>query len=348
MAMGIEHTLDDDHSEEIPAMLAEANLCVEKRFQRAHHGGEIIGESPALKEVLRQVEVVAPTDATVLLQGETGTGKELLARTVHQQSFRSDHPFVTMNGAAIPAGLLESELFGHERGAFTGAIAQKIGRFELAHGGTLFLDEIGDLPVELQPKLLRVLQEQAFERLGSTRTQRVDVRLVAATHRDLAQMVDAGHFRADLYYRLKVFPITVPPLRHRPEDIPLLVRHFVRYYARQLHKRIDIIPAEALEALTRYCWPGNVRQLQHVIERSVILSPGSVLHLQLAEVKPPARDVPSQVRTLEEVEREHILKTLRDTHGVIGGSKGAATRLGVKRTTLLYKMEKLGISRQPS
>ena len=329
-------------------MLAEANLCVDHRFQRAHHGDEIIGESPALKEVLRQVEVVAPTAATVLLQGETGTGKELLARAVHQQSFRSDHPFVTVNGAAIPAGLLESELFGHERGAFTGAIAQKIGRFELAHGGTLLLDEIGDLPVELQPKLLRVLQEQAFERLGSTRTRHVDVRLVAATNRDLAQLVDGGHFRADLYYRLNVFPMTVPPLRHRPEDIPLLVRHFVRHYAQRMRKHVDIIPAEVLEALTHYSWPGNVRQLQNVIERAVILSPGSVLHLPLAEVKPPARGVPSRGRTLKEVEHEHILTTLRDTHGVIGGSKGAAARLGVKRTTLLYKMEKLGISRQPS
>ena len=253
-----------------------------------------------------------------------------------------------MNGAAIPAGLLESELFGHERGAFTGAIAQKIGRFELAHGGTLLLDEIGDLPVELQPKLLRVLQEQAFERLGSTRTRHVDVRLVAATNRDLAQLVDGGHFRADLYYRLNVFPMTIPPLRHRPEDIPLLVRHFVRYYAQRMRKHVDIIPAEVLDALTRYSWPGNVRQLQNVIERAVILSPGSVLHLPLAEVKPPARGVPSRGRTLKEVEHEHILTTLRDTHGVIGGSKGAAARLGVKRTTLLYKMEKLGISRQPS
>jgi formate hydrogenlyase transcriptional activator len=350
MAMGIEHTLDDDHSEEIPAMLAEANLCVENRFQRAHHGDEIIGESPALKEVLRQVEVVAPTAATVLLQGETGTGKELLARAVHQQSFRSDHPFVTVNGAAIPAGLLESELFGHERGAFTGAIAQKIGRFELAHGGTLFLDEIGDLPVELQPKLLRVLQEQAFERLGSTRTQRVDMRLVAATNRDLAQLVDAGHFRADLYYRLSVFPIMVPPLRHRPEDIPLLVRHFVRYYARQLHKRIDIIPAEALEALTCYSWPGNVRELQNVIERAVILSPGPALRLTPDELprSRPAPGSPARVRTLEEVEREHILRVLQDTQGVIGGPHGAAVRLGLRRTTLLYRLEKLGISRQPS
>jgi formate hydrogenlyase transcriptional activator len=349
MAMGIEHTLDDDPREERRAILAEANLCVENRFQRAHHGDEIIGESPALKEVLRQVEVVAPTDATVLLQGETGTGKELLARTVHQQSFRSDHPFVTVNGAAIPAGLLESELFGHERGAFTGAIAQKTGRFELAHGGTLFLDEIGDLPVELQPKLLRVLQEQEFERLGSARTRHVDVRLVAATNRDLAQMVDAGHFRADLYYRLNVFPITVPPLRHRPEDIPLLVRHFVRHYAQQLRKRIDTIPTEALDALTHYAWPGNVRELQNAIERAVILSPGPALRLALDELprSRPTEGSPARVRTLEEVEREHILRVVRETNGVIGGPQGAATHLGLRRTTLLYRMEKLGIARQP-
>jgi formate hydrogenlyase transcriptional activator len=331
-------------------MLAEANLCVENRFQRAHHGDEIIGESPALKEVLRQVEVVAPTAATVLLQGETGTGKELLARAVHQQSFRSDHPFVTVNGAAIPAGLLESELFGHERGAFTGAIAQKIGRFELAHGGTLFLDEIGDLPVELQPKLLRVLQEQEFEKLGSTRTRHVDVRLVAATNRDLAQMVDAGHFRADLYYRLNVFPITVPPLRHRPEDIPLLVRHFVRHYAQCMRKRIDTIPTEALDALMHYAWPGNVRELQNAIERAVILSPGPALRLTPDELprSRPAPGSPARVRTLEEVEREHILRVLQDTQGVIGGPHGAAVRLGLRRTTLLYRLEKLGISRQPS
>ena len=330
-------------------MLAKANLCVENRFQKAHHGDEIIGESPALKEVLRQVEVVAPTAATVLLQGETGTGKELLARTVHQQSFRSDHPFVTVNCAAIPAGLLESELFGHERGAFTGAIAQKTGRSELAHQGTLFLDEIGDIPLELQPKLLRVLQEQEFERLGSTRTRHVDVRLVAATNRELAQMVDAGQFRADLYYRLNVFPVTIPPLRQRPEDIPLLVHHFVRHYARHLHKHIDMIPAEALDALTYYDWPGNVRELQNVVERAVILSPGPALRLALDELprSRPAEGSPVRVRTLEEVEREHILGVVRETNGVIGGPQGAATRLGLRRTTLLYRMEKLGISRQP-
>jgi formate hydrogenlyase transcriptional activator len=328
-------------------MSAEATFCVEDRFQRAHHDEAIIGESPALKEVVRQVEIVASTDATVLLQGETGTGKELLARAVHQQSFRSDHPFITVNCAAIPMGLLESELFGHERGAFTGALAQKLGRFELAHQGTLFLDEIGELPLDLQPKLLRVLQEQEFERVGSARTRRVDVRLVAATNRELAQMVDAGQFRADLYYRLHVFPITVPPLRQRPEDIPLLVRHFVHHYARQLHRRIDTIPAEVMEALTHYPWPGNVRELQNVIERAVILSPDSVLRLPPAEWqrRPPTTEAPDRVLTLAEVEREHILRVLRETRWVIGGLQGAAARLGLRRTTLLYRMEKLGISR---
>jgi formate hydrogenlyase transcriptional activator len=328
-------------------MLAEATLLMDDGFQREPNDDAIIGESSALKEVLRQAEVVAPTDATVLLHGETGTGKERLAHAVHRLSARQDQPFSTVNCAAIPAGLLESELFGHERGAFTGAIAQKLGRFELPHQGTLFLDEIGDIPVELQPKLLRVLQEQAFERLGSTRTQRVDVRLVAATNRNLAALVDAGQFRPDLYYRLHVFPILVPPLRQRPEDIPLLVRHFVRRYARQLRKRLDTIPAEAMVALPRYAWPGNVRQLQHVIERAVILSPGPILRLPLAELTPPVHGVPSRGRTLAEVDREHILKTLRDTHGVVGGPQGAAARLGVRRTTLIYKMEKLGISRRP-
>jgi formate hydrogenlyase transcriptional activator len=254
-----------------------------------------------------------------------------------------------VNCAALPSGLLESELFGHERGAFTGALAQKLGRFELAHQGTLFLDEIGDLPLELQPKLLRVLQEQAFERVGSARTRRVDVRLVVATNRDLAQLVDAGQFRADLYYRLHVFPVTLPPLRQRPEDIPLLVRHFVRHYARHLHKRLDTIPAAVMQALTHQPWPGNVRELQHVIERAVILSPGPTLRLALDE-RPrgrPATESPAMVRTLAEVEREHIVGVLREANGMVGGPQGAAARLGLRRTTLLYRMEKLGISRQP-
>jgi formate hydrogenlyase transcriptional activator len=350
VAIGVGHPLDDYHSGEVTAMLAEAKRFVRDEFRVEHNGEQIISESSALKEVMRQVEIVAPTDAVVLLQGETGTGKELIARAIHQQSFRRNHTFVTVNCAAIPSGLLESELFGYERGAFTGALAQKLGRFELAHQGTLFLDEIGDMPLELQPKLLRVLQEQEFERLGSTHTRRVDVRLVAATNRDPAQLVEAGQFRADLYYRLNVFPMTVPPLRQRPEDIPPLVRYFVRQYARRLGKHIDTISAEAMEALTHYPWPGNVRELQNVIERAVILSPGPALRLAQDELQRcrPAPGSPAKVCTLEEVEREHILRVLRNTNWVIGGPHGAATRLGLKRTTLLYRMEKLGISRQPS
>jgi formate hydrogenlyase transcriptional activator len=331
-------------------MIAEATRAIDDGIHIEPHGEEIIGASPALKEVLRQVEVVAPTDATVLLQGETGAGKECFARAVHRLSARCDRPLITVNCAAIPTGLLESELFGHERGAFTGALATRSGRFELAHQGTLFLDEIGDLPLELQPKLLRVLQEHAFERVGSARTQRVDVRLVAATNRDLAQMVAAGQFRADLYYRLHVFPVTVPPLRQRAEDIPLLVRHFVRQYARQLRKRIDVIPTEAMDALMHYQWPGNVRELQNVIERAVILSPGPTLRLALDQLPQRRPDIgsPARVRTLEEVERDHILSVLQDTKWVIGGPHGAAARLGLRRTTLLYRLEKLGIARQPS
>jgi len=318
----------------------------------AHQFDDIIGSSAALTQVLTQVEVVAPTDAIVLIQGETGTGKELIARAIHQRSTRRDHIFVTANCAAIPSGLLESELFGHERGAFTGAIAQRIGRFELAQQGTLFLDEIGDIPLDLHPKLLRVLQEQEFERLGSPRTRRVDVRLVAATNRDLMQMVEAGTFREDLYYRLNVFPLTVPPLRARVEDIPLLVRHFVHTYAQRLRKRIDTIPADVLDALTHYHWPGNVRELQNVIERAVILTPDTVLRLPPAEWQRSrsSPDIPPSNRTLEEVERKHILQVLQETNWVIGGSQGAAARLGLRRTTLLYRMrmEKLGIPRRAS
>jgi formate hydrogenlyase transcriptional activator len=310
----------------------------------------IVGESVALRRVLTQVEAVAPTDATVLIQGETGTGKELVARAIDHHSTRRDHPFITVNCAAIPSGLLESELFGHERGAFTGAIAQRIGRFELAHQGTLLLDEIGDIPLDLQPKLLRVLQEQTFERLGSPRTRQVDVRLVAATNRDLVQMVEAGTFREDLYYRLNVFPLTVPPLRERVEDIPLLVRHFVHLDAQRLRKRITTIPADVLEALTRYHWPGNIRELQNVIERAVILTPDSVLRLPPAEWQRgrSSPDIPTSSWTLEEVEREHIRQVLRETNWVIGGPQGAAARLGLPRTTLLHRMEKLGIPHRPA
>jgi formate hydrogenlyase transcriptional activator len=308
---------------------------------------EIIGVSAALTAMLPQVALVAPTDATVLLHGETGTGKELLARAVHQRSARCDRAFVTVNCAALPAGLLESELFGHERGAFTGALARKLGRFELAHQGTLFLDEVGDLPLELRPKLLRVLQEQAFERVGGTRTIGVNVRLVAATNRDLVQMVAAGRFRSDLYYRLHVFPIHVPPLRERPEGIPLLVRHFAHQYARRLHKSIPTAPAEVLAALIRYPWPGNVRELQNVIERAVILSRIGILRPMLPEWPLSGEPSPTRGKMLADVQREYILQVLWDMRWVIGGPYGAAARLGLKRTTLLSKMERLGIARQP-
>jgi formate hydrogenlyase transcriptional activator len=284
----------------------------------------------------------------VLIQGETGTGKELIARAIHNLSERRERTFVRMNCAAIPTGLLESELFGHEKGAFTGAIAQKIGRFELAHQGTLFLDEVGDIPLELQSKLLRVLQEQEFERLGSTRTIKVSVRLVAATNRDLGQLIADRQFRSDLYYRLNVFPITVPPLRERPEDIPLLLRYFAQKYSRLMNKRIETIPAESMAALTQYHWPGNVRELENLIERSVILSQGPDLHVPLGELKAHVSAVTNSnaVTTLEGVEREHILHTLQEVNWVIGGPSGAAARLGMKRTTLQSKMRKLGISRR--
>jgi formate hydrogenlyase transcriptional activator len=306
---------------------------------------EIVGTSGALKAALEQVEVVAPTESTVLILGETGTGKELIARAIHNISSRSKHAFVKLNCAAIPSGLLESELFGHERGAFTGAVAQKIGRFELANGGTLFLDEVGDIPLELQPKLLRVLQEHEFERLGSTRTQRVDVRMVAATNRDLEKMVGGKQFREDLYFRLNVFPIRIPPLRDRTGDIPILVRHYVEKYAQRMNKRIETIPEEAMAALSRYSWPGNIRELQNLIERAVILTPESVLQIQVKELQPSGPIASTAGGTLEDVERQRILAALRETGAVIGGRQGAAARLGLKRTTLLSKMQRLGISR---
>ena len=306
---------------------------------------QIIGSSPALESVLEQVERVAPTDSTVLIQGETGTGKELIARAVHNLSARCGRPFIKLNCAAIPFDLLESELFGHERGAFTGAIAQKIGRFELADKGTLFLDEVGDIPPGLQPKLLRVLQEQEFERLGSTRTHQVDVRLVAATNRNLVDMVKRNEFRSDLYYRLNVFPVPLPPLRARREDIPALVEHFVDTYARRMSKQIDHISPETMSELTSYAWPGNIRELQNFIERSVILTSGNVLESPLASLRNAAEAESLGPTTMEDAEREHIRKIHEQTRWVVAGPNGAAARLGIKRSTLYFRMQRLGISR---
>ncbi len=344
VAIAMENALDYRRLTESRERLAEERIYLKEEIRTEHNFEEIIGASAALRCVLKKVETVAPTDSTVLILGETGTGKELIARAIHSLSPRHDHAFVKLNCAAIPLGLLESELFGHEKGSFTGAIAQKIGRFEIAHRGTLFLDEVGDIPLELQPKLLRVLQEQEFERLGSARTLHADVRVIAATSRDLQQMVEEREFRGDLYYRLNIFPIIVPPLRERSEDIPSLVRHFVEKYARRMAREIQTIPAEIMNALIRYSWPGNVRELQNIIERAVILSNGTVLRVSLSELKRSARLAPGT--TLAQTERAHIVQVLGETNWVVGGPNGAAARLGLKRTTLLYKMQKLGISRQ--
>src|SRR5882724_7369685 len=310
---------------------------------------ELIGSGPGLRRVLDSVQMVAPTDAAVLVQGETGTGKELVATAVHEGSLRRSGPFVKVNCAAMPGALLENELFGHERGAFTGALTQTTGRVQLAHQGTLFLDEIGDLPLELQPKLLRVLQEQEFERLGGDRTIRVDVRFVAATNQDLSRMVQERRFRADLFYRLNVFPIMLQPLRERLEDIPLLVRHFVNKFARRMNKDVSHIPHEVMEVLRLHDWPGNIRELQNLIERAMIMCSGPALRLPPGEPKRTVRrTTPSAIRTLAEAEREHIREVLRQAGGVVGGRNGAAVRLGVARTTLLYRMHKLGIAPRPS
>ncbi|HVO81750.1 MAG TPA: sigma 54-interacting transcriptional regulator [Terriglobales bacterium] len=329
---------------ELKDKLAKEKLYLEDEILSELNFEEIIGESPALKRVLAQAKVVAPSDATALVLGETGTGKELIARAIHRMSSRKDGSFVKLNCAAIPTGLLESELFGHEKGAFTGAISQKIGRLELADKGTLFLDEVGDIPLELQPKLLRVLQDQEFERLGSTRTVRVNIRLIAATNRDLAKSVASREFRSDLFYRLNVFPIRIPPLRERKTDIPMLVRYFVQKFARRMSKHIETIPTETMNALTSWEWPGNVRELENFIERSVILSSGPILTVPLAELR-PIYEQPSRSSTLESLEREHIIRTLRETRGVISGAKGAAARLGLKRTTLQSRIQRMGISR---
>jgi formate hydrogenlyase transcriptional activator len=320
---------------------------------RSEFGVEsIIGQSDGLRDVLKQVNAVAPTDTTVLVLGDTGTGKELIARAIHDHSLRHDQSFIKVDSVAIPATLMESELFGHEKGAFTGAIAAKVGRFEAADQGTLFLDEVGDVPLELQSKLLRVLQDHAFERLGSNRTRHVNVRIVAATNRDLEAMVEAGKFRDDLYYRLKVFPIMIPPLRERQTDIPLLVQHYVAKYARRMKKNVSIVPAAAMEVFMRYPWPGNVRELQHFIERSVVISTGKVLQAPVAELerliekRQTARRRSTPGRTLHDIERESILQALKESDWVVGGPNGAAARLGLKRTTLASRMEKLGIWRR--
>ena len=349
IAIGVENALAYRQVVEQANKLTEEKLYLQDEIRTQHNFEEIVGDSPVLKEILTQLTTVAPTDSTILVLGETGTGKELIARAIHNLSARRERTLVKVNCAAIPTGLLESELFGHERGSFTGAIAQRIGRFELAHRGTLFLDEVGDIPLELQPKLLRVLQEQEFERLGSVRTTRVDVRLVAATNVDLAQRVATGQFRSDLYYRLNVFPVTIPPLRERREDIPVLVRYFAQKYARRMKKPIDTIPSKAMTALTEYHWPGNVRELENFVERAVILSRGVELQLPLSELRqrtqPGGGAGASHLVTLEHAEREHIVRALSETAWVIGGPAGAAARLGMKRTTLQSRMRKLGISR---
>ena len=347
VAIAIDNALAYRKISELSDKLAQEKVYLEDEIRSELNFEEIIGSSAILRKVLRQVEAVAPTDSTVLIYGETGSGKELIARAVHKLSRRSGHPFVKLNCAAIPTGLLESELFGHEKGAFTGAIAQRIGRFELASEGTIFLDEIGEIPLELQPKLLRVLQEREFERLGSSRTIHSDARLIAATNRDLNAMVDSQKFRSDLFYRLNVFPIYVPSLRERTEDIPHLVRHFAQHFGRLMKKQIDTISSETMNALVRYPWPGNIRELQNVIERAVILSSGKELKIPLSDLKPKSTDTSNGngMMTLEEIERRHILYVLDQTNWVFSGPNGAAARLGIKRPTLQFRMRKLGISR---
>ncbi|MCL5006484.1 MAG: sigma 54-interacting transcriptional regulator [Acidobacteria bacterium] len=345
IAAAINNALAFQQISELKDILAREKDYFEEELRTKYNFEEIIGKSPSFKRVLKQAATVAPTDATVLILGETGTGKELIARAIHNMSARRERTFVKVNCAAIPTGLLESELFGHEKGAFTGAVAPRVGRVELAHRGTLFLDEVGDIPLEIQPKLFRLLQEKEFERLGSPRTISVDIRLIAATNRDLVQMIAERKFRRDLYYRLNVFPIALPPLRERPEDIPLLTSYFVQKYAPRMNKRIQTIPLEAMEALKGWHWPGNVRELENFIERAIILSEGPALYVPSAELR-PARETKAAGTTLKETEREHILRVLRETNGVIGGPNGAAARLGLKRTTLNGLMRRLGITRK--
>jgi formate hydrogenlyase transcriptional activator len=361
VAIAVQNALSYSEITKLKDSLAQEKLYLEDEIRTEANFEEIIGKSAVLRRVLRQVETVAPTDSTVLIYGETGTGKELIARAIHNLSPRRSRTFVKMNCAAIPTGLLESELFGHERGAFTGAVTQRIGRLEVAHQGSLFLDEIGEIPPEVQPKLLRVLQEREFERLGSTRTLRADVRLIAATNRDLEDFVEQGKFRSDLFFRLNVFPIQMPPLRERPDDIPLLVRHFAQEFSRRMNKIIDTIPSEAMNAMCQYAWPGNIRELQNVIERAVILSQGTTLNVQVSDLPKPHTSVVSTnqnsapttkrapVRNiLAEVNRDEIIQALKDAGGRIGGEHGAAARLGLKRTTLISRMKKLGIKLSPA
>jgi formate hydrogenlyase transcriptional activator len=347
IAIAIENALAYGEIAELKNKLSREKLYLEEEVRSEKGFEEIIGRSPAIRAVLRNIETVAPTGSTVLICGETGTGKELVARAIHERSPRHSYAFVKLNCAAIPTGLLESELFGHEKGAFTGAIMQRTGRFEVANHGTAFLDEIAEIALELQPKLLRVLQDREFERLGSTRTLKTDARLIAATNRDLADCVEKGTFRADLYYRLNVFPIHVPPLRDRPEDIPLLVRHFVQHFARRMNRAIDAIPSETMEALVRHPWPGNIRELQNLVEHSVILSSGPTLRVPLTGLQSSAAasQVGTTRRTMEEAEREHILATLKETKWVVSGARGAASRLGMNRSTLQFRMKRLGIVR---
>ena len=347
IAIAVENALAYGEIQELKDKLAQQRLYLQDEVCSELNFKEIVGKSVALRRVLMQVEIVAPTDSTVLIYGETGTGKELIARAIHNLSARCSNAFVKLNCAAIPTGLLESELFGHEKGAFTGAIAQRIGRFELANRGTVFLDEVGEIPLDLQTKLLRVLQEREFERLGSTRTMRTDTRLIAATNRDLSAMVEEQKFRSDLFYRLNVFPVRVPALRERAEDIPMLVRHFVQHFARRMKRTIETIPSQTMETLIRYPWPGNIRELENLIERAVILSPGPVLRVPLTDFdsRTTAGQVNGKHQTLEDAERAHILATLKETRWVLSGPNGAATHLGMNRSTLQFRMKRLGIAR---
>jgi formate hydrogenlyase transcriptional activator len=347
IAIAVRNAFSYERIESLNAQLAREKVYLQDEIRSEQLFEDIVGGSAALRRVLKEIETVAPTGSTVLISGETGSGKELVARAIHQLSGRRDGAFVKLNCAAIPTGLLESELFGHERGAFTGAVAQRIGRFELANQGTVFLDEVGEIPLELQPKLLRVLQEREFERLGGTRTLRTDARLIAATNRDLAQLVEDMKFRSDLFYRLNVFPVRVPPLRDRREDIPMLVRHFAQQFARRMKRTIENIPVDTMQALTRYDWPGNIRELQNLIERAVILSPGPTLFVPIEALTPraPAPAADDGAVTLIETDRRHILAALQASNWVLAGPAGAAARLGLKRSTLQFRMRKLGIER---